>query len=102
MKVKTEEWDETILGIDHYRAERALANAGLDAIRRARRFGTDFVVEEGGRARSLRPEETPPYEKRFLDDVERLSRKIAELEAQNPSALALNERPKASDAGHDS
>ncbi|PWU21052.1 MAG: hypothetical protein C5B50_02580 [Verrucomicrobia bacterium] len=99
MKIRSEKWDESILGIDHYRAERALANAGLDAIRRARRFGTDFVVQEGGRAKSLRPEETAPYEKRFLEDVERLSRKIAELEAQNPGAFALNDRPKGQEPG---
>ena len=57
----------------------------LDAIRRARRFGTDFVIEEDGQAKSLRPEETAPYEKRLLENLDRLNRRIAELQGQSPA-----------------
>jgi DNA-directed RNA polymerase specialized sigma24 family protein len=95
MSTKTiEDWDESILDVEDYQVERALTNAALDAIRRARRCGTDFVVEEDGRAKSLKPNETAAYEKRFLEDLDRINRKIAELQAQNPSALALNETPE--------
>ncbi len=91
MNTKIEPWDESILDVEDYQVERALTNAALDAIRRARQFGTDFVIEEDGKTKSLRPNETAPYEKRFLEDLERINRKIAELQAQQPNALELNE-----------
>lgn len=94
MRAKIEQWDESFLDVEDYQVERALTNAALDAIRRARRFGTDFVVEEEGRAKSVRPEETAPYEKRLLEDLDRLNRKISELQGQSPGACALNDRPK--------
>jgi hypothetical protein len=94
MRTKIEKWDESFLDIEDYQVERALTNAALDAIHRARRFGTDFVIEEDDQVKSLRPNETAPYEKRLLEDLSRLNRKIAELQAQDPNALALNERPK--------
>lgn len=92
MKTKIEDWDESILDIEDYQVERALTNAALTAIHRARQFGTDFVIEEDGKTKCLRPSETAPYEKRFLEDLERINRKIAELQAQQPNALELNER----------
>ena len=92
MKTKIEDWDESFLDIEDYQVERALTNAALTAIHRARRFGTDFVIEEDGKTKSLRPNETGPYEKLLLEDLERINRRIAELEAQNPNALSLNER----------
>jgi DNA-directed RNA polymerase specialized sigma24 family protein len=91
MKTKIEPWDESFLDIEDYQVERALNNAALDAIRRARRFGTDYVIEENGRTKSVKANETEPYEKRLLENVERLSRKITELQAQQPNALELNE-----------
>ncbi len=93
MKSRIEPWDESFLDLEDYQVERALTNAALDALRRARRFGTDFVVEEHGKAKSLRPEETGPYEKRLLENLERLNRKIAELQAQSSSALSLDDKP---------
>jgi DNA-directed RNA polymerase specialized sigma24 family protein len=97
MKTRIEDWDESFLDIEDYQVERALTNAALTAIRRARRFGTDFVIEEEGRTKSLKPDETGPYENRFLEDLERLNRKIAELQAKSPSALELNEKPEKKD-----
>jgi hypothetical protein len=94
MKTKIENWDESFLDVEDYQVERALTNAALDAIHRARRCGTDFVVEEEGRVRSLRPDETAPYEKRLLEDLDRVNRKIAALEGPSRSSLSLNERPK--------
>ncbi len=94
MKTKFEEWDESFLDVEDYQVERALTNAALDAIRRARRFGTDIVIEEGGATKSLRPEETAPHEKRLLGDLDRLNRKISELQGQSGQPFSLNERPE--------
>jgi DNA-directed RNA polymerase specialized sigma24 family protein len=80
MKTKIEDWDESFLDVEDYQVERALTNGALDAIHRARRFGIDFVVEEDGKPKSLKPNETAPYEKRLLEDLDRLNRKIAELQ----------------------
>jgi DNA-directed RNA polymerase specialized sigma24 family protein len=94
MKTRIENWDESFLDVEDYQVERALTNGALDAIRRARRFGTDFVVEEEGKPKSLRPDETAPYEKRLLEDLDRLNRKISELQAQSGQPFSLNERPE--------
>jgi hypothetical protein len=94
MKRKIEEWDEPFLEVEDYQVERALTNGALDAIRRARRFGTDVVVEEDGNTKSLRPDETAPYEKHLLENIERLNRKIAELQGQSIQPFSLNERPE--------
>jgi len=91
LKTKIEDWDESILDVEDYQVERALTNAALTAIHRARQFGTDFVIEEDGKTKCLRPNETAPYEKRFLEDLERINCKIAELQAKQPNALELNE-----------
>jgi DNA-directed RNA polymerase specialized sigma24 family protein len=92
LKTKIEDWDESILDVEDYQVERALTNAALDAIRRARQFGTDFVIEEDGKTKCLRPNETAPYEEHFLEDLDRIDRKIAELQARQPNGLELNER----------
>ena len=94
MRMQFEDWDESILDVEDYKAERALTNAALDAIRRARRFGTKYVIWEDGGVKCLGPEETVPHEKVLQEEVERLNRKIAELQAQQLNALSLNERPE--------
>jgi len=94
MKAKLEDWDESILDVEDYKVERALTNAALDAIYRARRCGTDYVIWEDDRVKSIKPNEIAPYEKRLLEDLERLNRKIAELQAQTPNPLSLNEKPE--------
>ena len=92
MKIRAEEWDESILDVEDYREERALQRGALDALRRARRCGTDFVIREHGQVKSLRPQEAAPYEKSMLENLERLNRKIAELDGPSPNALSLNEK----------
>jgi hypothetical protein len=42
----------------------------------------------------LRPDETAPYEKRLLEDLDRLNRKISELQGPSDQPLSLNERPE--------
>lgn len=94
MKMQFEDWDESFLDLEDYQVERALTNAALDAIQRARRFGTKYVIWEDEQVKLLGPDETKPHEQRLRENVERLSRKIAELQAQRPNALELNERPE--------
>jgi len=94
MNTKWEDWDDSILDVEDYQVERALTNAAIDAIHRARRFGTDYVIEEDGRTKSVSPSETAPYEERLRENLDRINRKIAELQAKQPNALSLNEKPK--------
>jgi len=93
MKTKIEDWDESFLDLEDYQVERAANNAAIDAIRRARRFGSKYVIWENDRVKEVPPEETGPYEKALLESVERISAKIAELQAQKPNALELNDKP---------
>jgi len=94
MKTKFVEWDESLLDIEDYQVERAATRAALEAIYRTRRFGTDYVIEENGHTKSVKAADTAPYERALLETLERLNRKIAELEAQTPNAPSLNERPE--------
>ena len=89
-----EDWDESLMDLEDYQAERALNRAALDAIHRARRFGTQYVIWEDEGVKRLGPDETGSHEKVLLENVERLNRKIAELQAQTPNPLALNEKPE--------
>jgi hypothetical protein len=94
MKTIIEDWDESIMEVEDYQVERAMQNAALDAIRRARQFGTSYVIYEDGRVKALGPNETEPYEKRGLANLERLNKKIAELQKLSSESLALNDMPK--------
>jgi hypothetical protein len=88
MKLKYEVIDESQLDIEDLEVERDLQLAAVDAIRRARRFGTYYVIRHD---KMIPPDQTGPYEERLLATAERLNRRIAELRgpAQN---LELNER----------
>lgn len=92
MKLNYEVIDESGLDIEDLEVERDLTMAGVDAIRRARRFGSFYVIMEGDEVKNIPPDKTGPYEERLLAEADRLNRRIAELRglAQN---LELNERP---------
>ena len=94
MRTRIEDWDESLLDVEDYQVERAANRAALDAICRARRFGTKYIIWEDGGVKALGPGETEPYERRLLENVEHLNQKIAALQAQTPNSLSLNERPK--------
>ena len=94
MKPRIEEWDESFLDVEDYQVERALQRAALDAIHRARRCGTGYVIWEDGRVKSVKPDQTAPYEKEMIENLERLNRKIAELQGQSGQPFLLNERPE--------
>ena len=91
MKTKFEDWDESFLDLEDYQVERALTNAALDAIHRARRFGTDIVTEKDGKVVSLKPNETGPYEAGLLENLARLNRKISEIQGQHSESASTNE-----------
>lgn len=93
MKTIIEDWDESFLDLEDYQAERAMQNATLEAIRRARRCGTSYVIFEDNRVKALQPGETEPYEQRGLLNLERINKKIAELQNLSPETLAMNDRP---------
>ena len=84
---------DDFLDLEDFQAERALQRAALDAMDRAERCGTGFVVSENERVRVLKPDETGEYRQRGLLNLERLNRKIAELQRLSPETLALNDRP---------
>ena len=83
--------DDSMFDLEDFQVERDLQAAGIDAMRRARRFGACFVIEEEGKTKLLKPEETPPYEKLALENLERLNRKIEEWKKAHPESL--NEEP---------
>ena len=93
MKTIIEDLTDDFLDLEDYQVERAMQNAALDAIRRARRFGTCYEIWEDDRVKALQPHETEPYEERGLVNLERINKKIAELQKLSPETLALNDRP---------
>jgi len=92
MKLKYELIDESGLDIEDLEVERDLQLAAVDAIRRARRFGTFYVIEQGDEVKQVPPDKTGPYEQDLLAEAKRLNVRIAELRgpAQN---LELNDKP---------
>ena len=92
MKTVIQELTDDFLDLEDFQAERALQFAALDAMDRAKRCGTGFVVWENDRVRVLQPDETGEYRQRGLLNLERINRKIAELQKLSPETLALNDR----------
>ncbi len=93
MKPVIEILTDDFLDLEDFQAERALQHAALDAMDRAKRCGTGFVVSENDHVRVLKPDETGEYRQRGLQNLERLNRKIAELQNLSPVVLALNDGP---------
>ncbi len=92
MKLKYELMDESTMDIEDLEVERDLQLAAVDAIRRARRFGTFYVIEVGDEVKHIPPDKTGPYEERLLAHAERLNRRIDELRAPSQNAV-LNDHP---------
>ena len=93
MKTVIEQLTDDFLDLEDFQAERALQLAALDAMDRAKRCGTGFVVWESDRVRVLKPDETGDYRQRATQNLDRINRKIAELQKLSPETLALNDRP---------
>jgi hypothetical protein len=92
MKLEATLLDEATMDIEDLEVERDLQMAAVDAIRRARRFGSFYVIREDDQIKEIPPDKTGPYEERLLSRADRLNRRIAELRgpAQN---LELNDKP---------
>lgn len=90
--MKSEAIDDSDLDIEDLEVLRDLNLAAVSAIRRARRFGTFYVIEVEDETKLIPPDKTAPYEEKLLAKAERLNRRIAELRgpAQN---LELNDKP---------
>ena len=81
-----------MMDVEDLQAERDLNLAAVDAIRRARRFGTFYVIREDEQVKRIPPDKTAPYEERLLANAARLDRRIAELQSQ-PQNVVLNDSP---------
>lgn len=93
MKTIIEDLTDDFLDVEDFQVERALQHAALDAMDRAKRCGTGFVVWENERVRILKPDETGEYRQRATQNLDRLNRKIADLQKLSPESLMLNDRP---------
>ena len=93
MRAKYELLDESNMDIDDLEAERDLQMAAVDAIRRARRCGTDYVIWEDERIKEVHPDQTAPYETNLLASAERLNQRIVMLKSAVTPARALNDQP---------
>jgi hypothetical protein len=95
MKLDFIEIDESEMDVEDLLAERDMQLAAVDAIRRARRCGTYFVITEDDQIKRIPGDKTGPYEERFLASAARLDRRVAELQSrqeQEPAAV-LNDLP---------
>ena len=95
MKLEIIAIDESEMDLEDLLAERDMQLAAVDAIRRARRFGTKFVISEDEQVKLIPGDKTGPYEERLLASAARLDHRIAELQASQveESAAVLNDKP---------
>jgi hypothetical protein len=95
MNRKFELFDESTMDIEDLEVERDLQLAAVDAILRARRCGTNYVISEDDRVKLIPGDKTGPYEERLLASAARLDRRIAELKSRQIEgpALILNDKP---------
>jgi hypothetical protein len=95
MSKKYELFDESTMDIEDLETERDVQLAAVDAIRRARRCGTHYVISEDDQVKEIPGDKTAPYEERLLASAARLDGRIAELRSRQPEApeLILNDKP---------
>jgi hypothetical protein len=92
MNLDFELFDESKMDVEDLQAERDMQLAGVDAIRRARRFGTAYVIWEDEQVKNIPPDKSGPYEDRLLASAAQLDRRIAELRALEQN-FVLNDKP---------
>jgi len=89
------EIDDSEMDIEDLQTERDLQLAAVDAIRRARRCGTYYVLSEDDQVKLIPGDQTGPYEESLLLSASKLDQRIAELQAyqvEEPAAI-LNDKP---------
>jgi hypothetical protein len=91
MKYEIIEIDESEMDIEDLEVEKTLQLAAVDAIRRARRCGTFYVIRVGDEIKEIPGDKTGPYEERLLARAAQLGQRINELRSQEQ--LVLNETP---------
>ena len=84
---------DDFLDVEDFQVERALQHAALDAMDRAQRCGTGFVVWEKAAVKILEPDETGEYRQRATQNLDRINQKISELQKNSAESFALNDRP---------
>jgi hypothetical protein len=83
------------LDLEDLQVEWAAQKATLEAIHRARQSGTEFVIWADNHPKSLKSNETAPYEEAAIANLRRLEQRIARLrEHDTESVLVLKDRPK--------
>jgi hypothetical protein len=95
MKLDFIEIHDSEMDIEDLEAERDLQLAAVDAIRRARRCGTYYVISEDDEVKLIPGDKTGPYEEKLLAHAARLDQRIAELKSsqvQEPASV-LNDKP---------
>jgi hypothetical protein len=91
---KFELFDESTMDIEDLQLERDLQLAAVDAIRRARRCGTYYVISENGQTKEIPGDKTGPYEERLLARAAKLGGRIAELQSrETEQSPVLNDKP---------
>jgi hypothetical protein len=95
MKLDFIEIDESEMDIEDLQVERDMQLAAVDAIRRARRCGTYYVISEDDQIKKIPGDKTGPYEERLLARAARLDRRVAELQSlqTQESPAILNDLP---------
>jgi hypothetical protein len=95
MNAKYELFDESTMDIEDLQVERDLQLAAVDAIRRARRCGTYYVISEDDQIKRIPGDKTAPYEERLLASAAQLDRRVVELQSRQveESAAVLNDLP---------
>jgi hypothetical protein len=94
MTVQIEYCADAKLEAEDLEVERDLQLAAVDAMRRARRYGTFYVIWEDNQIKSVPPDQTGPYEERALTNAERINQRILAVRqaAQPPSEVMLNDK----------
>jgi hypothetical protein len=82
MNSNYELFDESTMDVEDLQVERDLQLAAVDAIRRARRCGTYYVISEDDQIKQIPGDKTGPYEERLLARAARLDRRIVELQSR--------------------
>ncbi|HEY3856814.1 MAG TPA: hypothetical protein VGO67_20715 [Verrucomicrobiae bacterium] len=95
MNLEFIEINESEMDVEDLLAERDMQLAAVDAIRRARRCGTYYVIPEDDQIKLIPGDQTAPYEERLLAEAARLDRRIAELQSRQveEEAAVLNDKP---------
>jgi len=95
MNTRFELFDDSTMDVEDLQVERDLQLAAVDAIRRARQCGTNYVISEDDQIKEISGDKTGPYEQKLLARAADLDRRIAELEARQAEepAAVLNDAP---------